>query len=294
VKKLYIFGNLNSFISVIYQNQGGGYMATRKFDIKIFLQRLGELLDRESSMRHPAYHIAEKIGISRSTLSKYKTGVTLPPPSVLVALSNVFHVSTDYLLGLTDIKNPDTSTRNVCIYSGLDEDALNGLLKLTKPSHSVSAGPHNDLDMYMLESLSATEQAKVDEFDIELPCFGSKPGAYIPYQHLRPSRKTIINELLKSSEFAYLLDMLRDGIQAIITCNLRARFAEIHPYLGSDDDKFNDTKHRAYAKLELQEAITAVLNHLVDIYTEKIRFKIDRNIQEYTNAAKKYDIENEF
>lgn len=269
-------------------------MAVRKFDSKIFCQRLGELLDQEANVGHPAYQIAQKIGVSRSTLTKYKTGVSLPDPAALVALSNIFHVSIDYLLGLTDIKVSNTSTRNVCKFSGLDEDALDGLLQLTKPSPSVSTDPYDDPDTYMRESLNAAEQVKRDKFDIELPCFGSKPGSYIPRQHLQPSRKTVINELLKSSEFAHMVDMLRDGIQAIITCNLRARFAEIHPYLGSDDDKFHDAKNRAYAKLELHDAATAVLNHLVNIYTKKNQVKIDGKVQEYTEAARKYDIDNEF
>ena len=46
--------------------------------------------------------LADRLHVSRQTLSKYETGENDIPTAVLIRLSEFYHVSTDYLLGLTD------------------------------------------------------------------------------------------------------------------------------------------------------------------------------------------------
>lgn len=58
--------------------------------------------------------LAEQIGITKSVISFYELRERVPSPDVLVKLSSVFHVSTDYLLGIDSEKTIDIS--------GLDED----------------------------------------------------------------------------------------------------------------------------------------------------------------------------
>ena len=43
--------------------------------------------------------IAERIGVSPSIVSGYETGERTPSTEVLLALSHLYHTSTDYLLG---------------------------------------------------------------------------------------------------------------------------------------------------------------------------------------------------
>ena len=50
--------------------------------------------------------MAAALGLNQSTLSNYVTGRTSTPPEVLSKISQYFHVTTDYLLGLTDDPNP--------------------------------------------------------------------------------------------------------------------------------------------------------------------------------------------
>ena len=40
------------------------------------------------------------------TYSAYENGVNAVPIEVLIALAHIYHTSTDYLLGLTDVTNP--------------------------------------------------------------------------------------------------------------------------------------------------------------------------------------------
>ena len=44
--------------------------------------------------------LAERIWLSKATISYYEQSVRYPSPEILVKLARVFHVSTDYLLGL--------------------------------------------------------------------------------------------------------------------------------------------------------------------------------------------------
>ena len=43
--------------------------------------------------------LAHQLGVSKSVISSYENGLHLPPYDVLVRMSRIFGVSTDYLLG---------------------------------------------------------------------------------------------------------------------------------------------------------------------------------------------------
>lgn len=45
--------------------------------------------------------LAQKMGVDRSTIATYESGVRLPSLFSLIALSRIFGVTTDYMLGVT-------------------------------------------------------------------------------------------------------------------------------------------------------------------------------------------------
>lgn len=45
--------------------------------------------------------LAKRLGVSKSVVSSYETGVHLPPYDILIQLARIFGVSTDYLLGVS-------------------------------------------------------------------------------------------------------------------------------------------------------------------------------------------------
>lgn len=51
--------------------------------------------------------LAVKMEVSRQTISKWESGITYPEIDKLIAISDIFHVSTDYLL-----KEPDTDQKD--------------------------------------------------------------------------------------------------------------------------------------------------------------------------------------
>ena len=56
--------------------------------------------------------LANTLGVSRTTYTQYETGKSEPDLSTLVKLAEFFNVSVDYLLGLTNIRNPSGMINN--------------------------------------------------------------------------------------------------------------------------------------------------------------------------------------
>ena len=53
--------------------------------------------------------LAERLGLTKSVISAYETGLRLPSYDVLISLSRVFKVTTDYLLGVDHKEDVDLS-----------------------------------------------------------------------------------------------------------------------------------------------------------------------------------------
>lgn len=43
--------------------------------------------------------LAKQVGLTKSVISAYETGIRMPSYDVLIQFSRIFHVTTDYLLG---------------------------------------------------------------------------------------------------------------------------------------------------------------------------------------------------
>ena len=71
--------------------------------------------------------LAQKLGVTKSVISAYETGLRLPSYDILISISQIFKVSTDYLLGVDHKQDIDLS--------GLTEEeivALKALIKVMK------------------------------------------------------------------------------------------------------------------------------------------------------------------
>lgn len=70
--------------------------------------------------------VAERLMCSPSIISSYETGERYPSLLNLIALSYLYHVSTDYLLGKTD--NPrETDFTNLIDVEGLTEQQIKAI-----------------------------------------------------------------------------------------------------------------------------------------------------------------------
>ena len=68
--------------------------------------------------------LAQKLGLTKSVISAYETGLRLPSYDVLIHIAKIYNVSTDYLLGLEH--------KQEIALSGLSHEEINALLNLIK------------------------------------------------------------------------------------------------------------------------------------------------------------------
>ena len=68
--------------------------------------------------------LAERLGVTKSVISAYETGLRMPSYDILIKISRIFRVTTDYLLGLESKQEIDVS--------GLTEDEIHALTNLVK------------------------------------------------------------------------------------------------------------------------------------------------------------------
>lgn len=99
---------------------------------EILSKRLRELTEenRDYNYKMSDKKQAESIGIPYPTFRNYLEGKSDCSASNLILISKFYDVSTDYLLGTTDVKTTDLTTKQICDYTGLSEEAINKILSI--------------------------------------------------------------------------------------------------------------------------------------------------------------------
>ncbi len=120
----------------------------------VFATRLGQLRNKRKETQE---ELSEAIGIDRGTVAKYETQKRIPSYEHLVILAKYFNVSTDYLLGRTDIMASDVNVALICEYTGLSENTVKMLISTTSMSLQQS------LDLF--ESTTISESEKEELYD---------------------------------------------------------------------------------------------------------------------------------
>ncbi len=64
------------------------------------------LFDLMAEKKVTQQQLSQATGISQGNISDWKNGRSSPKADALIKIANYFHVSTDYLLGLTDDPRP--------------------------------------------------------------------------------------------------------------------------------------------------------------------------------------------
>lgn len=93
----------------------------------VFATRLREVMEeQEVNQTQLSAQLLEKYGhtMQRQTISLYMNGQSKPDTERLTLLCKVLNVSSDYLLGLSDVEKPDTDMRAICEKTGLSENAV--------------------------------------------------------------------------------------------------------------------------------------------------------------------------
>ncbi|KGR88835.1 helix-turn-helix domain-containing protein [Lysinibacillus boronitolerans] len=73
----------------------------------VFAQRLKKCREdlKKTNPNYTQAFVANKIGVARTTYTAYENGTKIPPLDTVIIIADFFGVSSDYLLGRTNIKN---------------------------------------------------------------------------------------------------------------------------------------------------------------------------------------------
>ena len=91
-------------------------------------KRLNEVLAQKNIMQK---ELAKHIGVTDNTVSYYLSGERCPDIEKLIEIAKFLNVSTDYLLGASNVKTTNTELKSICEYTGLSEAAVNRLHWIT-------------------------------------------------------------------------------------------------------------------------------------------------------------------
>lgn len=101
---------------------------------KILAERLEELIDErlDTDYKLTLPKQCEQMNLSYQTLRKYTNSISACSITNLSKIADYYGVSTDFLLGRTNIKSPNADIQAVCNTIGLSEKAISLLQKWTK------------------------------------------------------------------------------------------------------------------------------------------------------------------
>lgn len=88
---------------------------------KFFGEKLRELRKQNGLTQK---ELASMVGITKSVVSFYELGDRTPSPDIVRKLAQIFHVSSDYLLGIKNMNSIDIS--------GLNEDDIKVVSSMIK------------------------------------------------------------------------------------------------------------------------------------------------------------------
>ena len=95
-------------------------------DKNITTVRLRQLIENSGKTRK---EIAEQLKCDTSTITKHYNGDRDITTDFLIKYANLFDVSADYLLGLSDTPTTDKDIQFICEYTGLKADTIENLKK---------------------------------------------------------------------------------------------------------------------------------------------------------------------
>ena len=168
---------------------------------------------------------ADKIGIDRSTYNGYVNGNSIPS-DILIKMSKLLNVSTDYILGLSDCRSVDNDY--ISKETGLSDDAIN---RLTEHKKNTRKRKQDD-DVSKLTLMGINKLLEhpfgssvlfwigmyLDESEIK--GYISK-GKQIPFKELRKGKQIIHNALFAYDESDHHLPITEEIIRASIIDKIR-------------------------------------------------------------------------
>lgn len=132
--------------------------------------------------------LADRVDVTKSTISLYENGDNVPDAKTIVKLAKYFTISTDYLLCQVKDKTPDPEIQAICEKTGLSEGAYNAIMRINSETYPFpSDNPIKCLD-YVFDALLQNESFYellhqirfiISQFDIFVTAYDSENGIHI-------------------------------------------------------------------------------------------------------------------
>lgn len=181
--------------------------------LKIFAERFGELRGDKTQAE-----FADFIGISRPTIGFYENGERLPDALVLKTIAEKCNVSSDWLLGLSDVKTSNYNIKEVNSLTGLSEKNIRLLTVLNE---------HKAVQKKYFDSPSKRHYGSLPYIEIInmiLELMNKKPdlirGVQLcAYYFNDPNRATTLDYYSASGDLEYELNQKYSGAMKFIEDN---------------------------------------------------------------------------
>lgn len=172
-----------------------------------FASRLREIMENGINGKggFTQEEIAEVMGVKRQAVSQYCNGVTVPTIDKLEKLADYLKVTTDYLLGRTDVKSQDIDVRTMSEKLGLSEEVLIKIKHYIDPDYPIYVEVR-DSDEEGAFSVSDYNMSDVINMVMENSLFFAlleKVGAML---HVSTILKNTVDDLEKELDESYSTD----------------------------------------------------------------------------------------
>ena len=159
---------------------------------EIFTERLISLREERGIKRQ---QLADDLGITRASLEYYEKGKRKPDLEMIVKIAKNLHVSTDYLLGLTQAATVDKDIQAICDYTGLSSTAISVLTDfLSDNEKGIEDYTYNIEHEWYCDSI--TDQRDILNAFIEKGYLSELITVISDYHHIMESDVERMNELL--------------------------------------------------------------------------------------------------
>ena len=98
-------------------------------------ERINAALIKENKKQK---ELAQELGVTDNTISYFVTGARVPNLEQITKIAKYLDTTTDYLLGITDVKTPNLDTRLISEKTGLSEKAISLLTEWNQETGPVS------------------------------------------------------------------------------------------------------------------------------------------------------------
>ena len=113
--------------------------------------------------------MAEHLGCSPQAINQYKMGTSVPQLEKLVKIAQYYNVSTDYLLGLSDVKTTDPKIKEICEYTGLSEEAAAMLHRFSNRFPAITNSVLENLNFWaLIGRIEQYREFAKDAYPVEL------------------------------------------------------------------------------------------------------------------------------